>query len=215
MDAADFKDLPKKYAYTYFQYRPVGAENWKTCYAEDFRIWWAEEDKQINYFMVYIRGSWYKSTEYEFKFDFPPIGVLNYKDTVVIANKYPARQWKKAVTGENYAVYMPTRNILEYVYTEYNTLKKVPLDFVWNASSINELYNNKYFSYKEALLALQMGKKFACAVTEEFFMTNSHYNNSVLLWRYSTIVAEIYDKSISYIEPMFEQETLDFFKRNS
>lgn len=215
MDAADFKDLPKKYAHTYFQYRPIGADVWKTCYAEDFRIWWAEDDTQVDCFMVYSKKEWYKSTEYEFKFDFPPIGVLNYKETVVITSKYPARQWKKAATHENYSVYIPTKNILEALYNDFVLPKSTSFDFTWDTASVNELFNNKFFTYKEALLALQAGKKLACAITNEFFVTNSHYNKSILLWRYNTIVAEIQDTYIFYVEPLFKQETIDFFKRNT
>ena len=91
----------------------------------------------------------------------------------------------------------------------------ISFDFIWNVESVEELFNNKFFYYKYALLELQLGKRLACALSPEFFITNSHYNKSVLLWRYNTIVAEIYEDSVSYIEPLFEQEALDFFKRNT
>lgn len=216
MDEADFKDMPKKYSNTYFQYRPIGStESWKTCYADDFRIWYAETDEQVNYYMAKTRDGWLKSLDWEFKFDFPPIGVLNYKDTVVIANKYPARQWKKAATPENFVAYIPTGEIVHPIVDEYNTPKTMQIQFKWNVSNLEELFNNKFFSYKDALVSLQLGKRFACALTPEFFVTNSHYNKSILLWRYNTIVSEIYDDHVAYIEPMFEQEVVDFFKRNT
>lgn len=211
MDADDFKDLPKKYSHTYFQYRPIGSQdNWNTCFAEDIRIISEIEE----YFRVFISGEWYSSIDYEFKFDFPPIGVLNYKDTVVIASKFPARQWKKAATKENYTVYFPMYDLLQNLHIRYILPKKATLTFPWNTAGIKLLFNNTFFSLKDATSALQKGKRIACAITKEFFVTNSHYNNSILLWRYNTIVAEIEDIHITYVEPMFEQEARDFFKRN-
>lgn len=216
MDEEDFKDIPKKYSGTYFQYRSIDSkEPWKTCYAEEIRIWYAETDKQVNYFMVKFDGRWLKSIEYEFKFDFPPIGVLNYKETIVIANKYPARQWKKAITTENFVVYFPTNSILSILSDWYKLPEAISYEFTWDVESVKELFNNKFFSYKQALLELQSGKRLACAITPEFFVTNSHYNESVLLWRYNIIIAEIHDDSILYVESMFEQEAIDFFKRNT
>lgn len=215
MDNADFRDLPKKYSNTYFQYRPINSKKpWHTCYAEDFRIWYAESDEQVNYFMIKTRDGWIKSLDYEFNFDFPPIGILNYRDTVVIANKYPARQWKKAATPENFIVYLPTRDILYALKEEYTLPKKMTWEFKWGVDNVEELFNNKFLSYKEACISLKLGERFACAITPEFFVTNSHYNSSILLWRYNTIIAEIYSDRVSYIEPMFKQEALDFFERN-
>jgi len=216
MDKDEFKDMPKKYSNTYFQVRPINTEDpWQTVYADDFRIWWAEDDTQVDYYTAKTRVGWIKSTEYEFKFDFPPLGVLNFKETVVVANRFPARQWKKAATHENYSVYMPTAPLLAGIVGNYTLPKSITLDFKFGTSAIHELYSSKYFSYKDALSHLKIGKRLACAITKEFFVTNSHYNDAVLLWRGTAIVAEINEGAINYVAPLFKQETQDFFKRNT
>lgn len=215
MDLADFKDLSKKYTGTYIQYRLLNTENeWNTCYVEDLRIWYAETDEQVDFYTVISRQLKLKSTEYEFKFDFPPIGVLNYKDTVVITNKYPQRQWKKAACSDNFVVALPTAQLLEHLRWKYVLPKITIFSFSWNTSNVHLLFKDSYFTYKDALLLLRTGKRMACAINNEFFITNSHYNKSVLLWRCHCIVAEIHEKEVIYLEELFKQEVIDFFKRN-
>lgn len=216
MDLADFKDLPKKYAGTYIQYRILNTDDeWHTCYAEDIKLWYSENPEQVDHFIVITRNQHLKSTMFEFKFEFPPIGVLNYKDTVVITNKYPQRQWKKAACTDNFVVVMPTAQMIEQLRWKYVLPKNTTMSFAWNIHNVHLLFKNVYFTYKEALLLLRTGKKMACAVTNEFFITNSHYNKSILLWRGHCIVAEIHEKEVVYLEELFKQEVIDFFKRNT
>lgn len=224
MDIEEYKDLPKKYEKTFFQFKAKEEKEWKTCYAESIKVYLLDEED------IPLKNPWYKvkvvfgefssktcikSLKYDFKFDIPPIGVLNYKDTVVIATRFPARQWKKAATPENYNVHFPLKNLFKGLEQKYVLPNTFITNFDFNIHDIDILYKNKYYSFKEACQELKKGKVNATAISPEFFLTNSFYNNTTLLWRFNTIVAEISRGTIKYLLPVIEQEVKDFFKRNS
>jgi len=186
---------------------------WNTCYVDSIIL---EKDS----FYVLGRNQnkeavSLNSEQVEFDFSFPSVGVLCHKNTVVIGSKYPARQWKKALTQENFKTILPTRTIINNIYA----ISKGPnltRDIKWTIEEVHSWFNTSYTPFEEALSLLEANKKQAVALSNQFFVTSSHYGKGFLIWRMFKVIAEVsFDKEITYLCKSFEQELKDFFKRTS
>jgi len=216
MDLAEYKDLPKKYVGTFIQYSEKGSNEKFTLYVESFEA----HDEEEYSFQIYGKTIdkeyvTLSSNQYDFDFSFPPIGVLSYKNTVVIASKYPARQWKKAATGENYKVWLPLQPIFNKLSGVFIIPRSINKEINWTVEDVHEWFSSKTVPFKEAIDLLKNNKKIAVALSEQFFITSSHYGQGYLIWRYNKIVAEVdHSLNLTIISKAFEQEIKDYFDRS-
>ena len=216
MDLDDYRDLHKKYSQTYIRARQKGASTYSTYYVNQISV--DDDPDEDSSFIVYGRDNEERdvslsSQSWDFDFSFPPIGVVQFKNTVVIANKFPARQWKKAVNSENFKVYIPLLSLIQKLDKVWIIPKTFIRTFKWTTEEVEHLYNSTYSTYENAKVLLGTGKCHAVAISNQFFLTNSFYGNGVLIWRFNSIIAED-DGEIKYLLPNFEQELKDYFNRS-
>lgn len=216
MDLDDYRDLHKKYSQTYIRARQKGASTYSTYYVNQISV--DDDPDEDSSFIVYGRDNEERdvslsSQSWDFDFSFPPIGVVQFKNTVVIANKFPARQWKKAVNLDNFKIYIPLLSLIQKLDKVWTLPRSFIRSFNWTVAEIDLLYNASYSTYEEAKVLLSNNKYHAVAISKQFFLTNSFYGKGFLIWRFNAIIAED-DGEINYLLPNFKQELLDFFNRN-
>lgn len=209
MDYADLEDLNKKYSGTYLRVFYDGM--WNTLYIK--RIV-SNEGVDSIYVLGYNRDR--KEVEISvmlehISFEFPPIGVLNYKNTVVMTSKFPARQWKKAACTENYRV---DSRISEILYSLLNTYtKNIPVSyFEYTTMDIDILFKNEYYTLEQAKANVDDKKNYACAITNEFYITPSYSTTGYTLWHLYQPVAELVGDEIIYTDTLLKQEVNDFLR---
>lgn len=210
MPSIDAIDLPKKYNNTYIRAKQKNDVDFKTVYVDKIVVFEDYEDDRYNiYCKDKDKNQHLFTQEDEFIFDFPPVGVVPFGDSVAITSRYPARQWKKAACHDNFIMYSPLQFLLEEVYE----VKEFSFDIPGNSvATYEKLFNGKYYSLQEAVNKLNNNEVVACAINDEFFLTNSHYNDSILVWKENVIAAEYLDGEFNYITPLFKQEVQDLFR---
>jgi len=213
MDIDDYKDLPKKYVDTYIRVRRKDLLEWHTIYVEKITIDFSKINPVYHVFGKLATGqrNLFDSSTHEFSFEFPPLGVVNFEDSVIIASRFPARQWKKAACKENYQLFQPLHAVYKLLSDSYTYKKNTP--FSWSTKNIDHLFTTKYYSLKEAKTLLYAAKKVAVAVNEDFFLTGGLENKNLLLWRNTRPVAELTKEGYYVFLPELKQEVDDFFMR--
>lgn len=207
MDNADLIDLNKKYGGTFF--RILYNEKWETLYAKAIY----EEDGKIRITgdMTGEGGVELLTILDNLDFSFPPIGVLNYGNTVVIASKFPARQWKKACCQENYRTMFPLSEMFFNIYSSFG-LETFESSLEFRIKDIHQLYTSEYLSLNDAKKELDSKTAFARALNNEFFLTPSITTSGYTLWHMYQPVAELVDSLVIYTDDIMKQEVMDFMR---
>ncbi|MDX9756439.1 MAG: hypothetical protein RBT52_02895 [Sulfurimonas sp.] len=215
MDKDDYLDLNKKYADTHIRYKKEADNAWITIYVKEIEI----NVLAFPHFTVIGNNSKGKvvrvnSDEVVFNFSFPKIGVLEHKNTVVIGSKYPARQWKKAATSDNFRVFSPMSKLFSSILKLYTSNKFFVEESHFTISDIDSWFNTTYYPLKKATYLLLNGKKQAVPLSSQFFISLSHYGEGFLIWRLYKPIAEVsLDGVFKYLCPVFEQELKDYLNR--
>jgi hypothetical protein len=209
-DKFDIEDYPKRYSGTWVQIQNKETKEKQVGYiykiAASTKIWegyftTGKEDKQN-----IISSSLYEIIE-----GFPTIGVVNCDKDVVITSRQPNRQWKRGICPENFKIVTP-------LYSVINKTAELPVQewpferYEISTTTLTNIYNNEYFSIKEALDRVTSLERFGAAVNNVFWFSPSWYSTSVILWYKEVVVGEYKNDKLIILEKAFEQEIKDFFK---
>ena len=148
-----------------------------------------------------------------FDYDFPPIGLFNFKDGMGLFFRFPDRQWKRGVSTGNCIVVDPLRDVkMQYPDIRRLISKQLELNF----QTLEAAYASVHSSIEEAIIELSTDGKEAVAVSPVFGLSLSPSNKTeLLLWKHTNIVGTLPLNSIDiYVkESTFSQEIKDFLSR--
>lgn len=208
-DKFDVEDYHKRYSGTYLQFHDKNNDTLFTGYVHkiysDENLWNAKVEYSVGNFRTYT------NKEIDIVEEVPAVGTINYNNGVIIATRYPERQWKRGICTDNFKISNP-------LYTVTKSAKKYPVleypikEHKLSLALADAIYNNTFFSTEEALKKISSFECLGAAVNNNFWFSPSWYNKSIVLWYNSTIVGEYKTDKLYILEKGFEQEINDFFR---
>ncbi len=146
-------------------------------------------------------------------YDFPSIGLFNYKDQFMMFHRFPERQWKRGITASNSLVVDPFKGIFACNKDLYHNRPNIGIDF----DSLSSAFSNKYpTNIMGAIEELTTTDTFSKALNTVFGVSRSPVmDNRLILWKHLNMIGYVIpeDKSIIVVETIFRQEVFDFLKR--
>ena len=118
--------------------------------------------------------------------EYPTLGAINTEGGFVIfCERVRTKQWRETLNPETINTYDP-------FYTERELLGISDLsEGIFNLSFLKALFNNKLFSFEEAVSSIESGKRLAAAFHPEWYLGILHKPNRICLFNKKYPVAHL------------------------
>lgn len=136
-------------------------------------------------------------TEKIFLWDIPPLGIINFQDTVLHVGMDAAREWRHGLSADQLKTIDPL--MIDTRYLRHKGLKvntAVPRNQI-----IHPLYKQEYFGFDEVLQKLERGERRAGAFSNKYFLANSILSERPVIGYKVHIVGELQDDNQIHLTP--------------
>lgn len=134
---------------------------------------------------------------------FPNTGAFTFENNYAVFSRVPARQFKRAPTGQNCSITFPK----ERLYAGRGVADI-------NEESLSAAFNKKHISWDKAVAQIKSGKQQGVAINNFFGVTASQEEHSIL-WYLQFPIGFVKENKIDLRVTEFKQEVLDFLRDSS
>jgi hypothetical protein len=119
------------------------------------------------------------SEEYELRFKYPPVGVFQHGDDVLLFRRRPARQYRRGICADNSVIWNVTRNVVG------NRAR-------FDASEVQSAFDHVTYGEAQALKLLESGSARGVAMRNNYSLLLSMDEGSdYVLWHWDVPVARV------------------------
>lgn len=207
------EDLNLYFSDTFLKVREKGKEkDFYFCYMRDFRFSDRDNIPVVLYNSAKVRGGSIRKqlAELEFDFQFPQVGMYNFRKTVCFFQRTTARQNKKALC-KGTALMEPVHNFVGAHAPGVPYAFQLRNQWSWSLATVERTFGQpKYLTVAEGYEAVAKCKAFARALSKNFFIAPGIRDVYPSLWFRRTLVGEVLNpKHIQVSNGMFNQEVID------
>ena len=147
-------------------------------------------------------------------YSFPTVGLFNFNNTFQMFCRLPDRQFKRGILSSNSLILDPFYDI-KIASKALTVVKIKPLRP--DHSNLTSAFDNKFpTSLDQAVQSLNSSEQLGVALNPIFGLSkNPTVSQDIILWKHLNMIGTLSKetKTIEVIESIFQQEVVDFLKR--
>jgi hypothetical protein len=139
------------------------------------------------------------SDGHHLKFKYPPVGVFQHGRDAFLFRRRPSRQYRRGICSDNSLMYNVTSSVVG------------PLSR-WSAEEVQDAFNHKVSTPKQAFELLATNKARSVALDNNFSISKSPFETpDYVIWNWQFPVARISEKGVlgKVYEEVFRQDLLN------